>query len=167
MVEPRNRINHQHVQQLGEKMKKFILTTLAAAAFSANAMEVGLNAFETATSNGQHGLGVSVSQKMGGLNVTGALNRNNDGNKSFNRWSATVGKELTKVGPVALEARAGVAYLDNKVGKDGTALAAGLGASMPLAKNVSLVATLDHQFGSNSVAHSKGNILAAGVKVGF
>ena len=147
-------------------MKKFILATITVAALSANAMEVGLNTFETATSGGQHGLGVTLGGKVQGLNLTGGFSHA-AGNRGFDRYTATVGKNFVKEGNVTLGGQVGAAYINNLYSKDGAAVTAGLGASVALSEKVSLGATIDHQFGSNSVAHSKGNILAAGVKVGF
>ena len=148
-------------------MKKFILTTLAAAAFSANAVEVGINGFETARTGGQVGTAVTVGTKVDSFDVVGGVGRVSDGTKGFDRWTATFEKKLMKVGPVKVEGRAGVAYVDNLTGKDGAVATAGLGLEMPVTKHIKAVAFADHQFGRKTVAHTEGNILAAGVTVGF
>ena len=148
-------------------MKKFILTTLAAAAFSANAVEVGINGFETARTAGQSGAAVTVGTKVDSFDVVAGFGRVSDGSKSFDRWTATLEKKLTKVGPVKVEGRAGAAYINNPVTKDGVVPTAGLGLEMPVTKNIKAVAFADHQFGRKTVAHTEGNILAAGVTVGF
>lgn len=148
-------------------MKKFILAAVASAAFSANAMDVGFNGFEAIHKpTKQHGGSVTISENVSGLDVSGGFGRV-EGVNGYDRWTANLGKELVKLGPLGLNGRVGLAYIDNKVGKDGSALTAGLGATVPLTKKFSITASFDHQFGSNTVANSKGNVVTAGFKVGF
>ena len=70
-------------------------------------------------------------------------------------------------GPVGVTGRVGVAYLDNKTGADGYTATVGVGASMPITKQLSAGVSVDHQFGQNRVSQFNGNIVTAGVKVGF
>jgi opacity protein-like surface antigen len=150
-------------------MKKFaIATLLAVAAISASAVEVGVTAVDATTPNpNRYGYGVTVGENFGAYNVTAGVSRFIREGNDQTRVTLVGSREVYKVGPVGLSARAGVAYLNNQTGEDGSALLVGVGAQVPVAKNVAATLSVDRQYGQNRVSSFDGNAITAGVKVGF
>ena len=148
-------------------MKKIALATLAAVSLSASALEVGFNGVESTAQNHRYGAGVTIGQKFGDVGVTAGVSRMYREANDQTRWSLVVDKQVFSVGPVGLTGRVGGAYLDNKTGNDGFAATLGAGAAVSVTKNVSVVAAVDHQMGQKDVKSFNGNIITAGVKVGF
>ena len=104
---------------------------------------------------------------MGDLGITAGVSRFTREANDQTRWSLVADKQLFAAGPVGVAGRAGVAYLDNKTGNDGLAATLGVGVSMPVTKQLSVGVSVDHQYGQNRVSQFNGNIVTAGVKVGF
>jgi hypothetical protein len=148
-------------------MKKIALAALAAVSISASALEVGINGVESTAGNNRYGAGVTVGQQMGDIGVTAGVSRFVREANDQTRWSLVADKKLASAGPVSLAGRAGVAYLDNRTGNDGFAATLGVGASMPIAKNLTAGVSVDRQWGQNRVSSFNGNIVTAGIKVGF
>lgn len=148
-------------------MKKIALAALVAVSLSASALEVGVNGVESTAGTNRYGAGVTVGQKMGDYGITAGVSRLVRESNDQNRWSLVLDKQLLAAGPVALTGRAGVAYLDNTTGNDGLAATLGAGASYPLTKKVSVGVSVDHQWGQQRVNQYNGNIVIAGIKVGF
>jgi predicted porin len=148
-------------------MKKLaIMAALAIAAVSASALEVGVRGSHSASAD-ISAVGVSVGQKFGAFGVEAALDRTTRGAANLNKWSLVGSYDVVKLGPVALAAKAGVATLDPSVGPNGGAWLVGVGASYPLAKNVSLTADYYYQKGQNRVRAADGNYFSGGVKFAF
>ena len=148
-------------------MKKIALAALAAVSISASALEVGINGVESTAGVNRYGSGVTIGQKMGDIGVTAGYSRFYRETNDQTRWSLVADKQVFAVGPVGVAGRVGVAYLDNKTGADGYTATVGVGASMPITKQLSAGVSVDRQFGQHRVNQFNGNIVTAGVKVGF
>lgn len=150
-------------------MKKFaIASILAIAAISASAVEVGVTAVNQATPNpDRYGYGVTVGQGFGAYNVTAGISRFNREANDQTRVTLVGSREVYKAGPVSLTGRVGYAYLNNQTGEDGSALTVGVGASVPVAKNVTAGLSVDRQYGQNRVSQFDGNVVTAAVKYSF
>ena len=150
-------------------MKKFaIASILAVAAISASAVEVGITAVEQTTPNpNRYGYGVTVGENFGAYNVTAGVSRFYREANDQTRVTLVGSRNVYSVGPVSLSARAGVAYLNNQIGEDGSALLVGVGAQAPVAKNVAATLSVDRQYGQDRVNSFNGNVVTAGLKYSF
>lgn len=150
-------------------MKKFaIASLLAIASISASAVEVGVTAVDATTPNpDRYGYGVTVGQNFGVYNVTAGVTRFVREANDQTRVSLVGSREVYKAGPVSLTGRVGVAYLNNQTGSDGSALTVGVGASVPVAKNVTAGLSVDRQYGQSRVDQFNGNAITAAVKYSF
>jgi len=150
-------------------MKKLaIASLLALAAVSASAIEVGVTAVgQTSLNPDRYGYGVTIGENFGEYNLTAGVSRFYRESNDQNRFSLVASKDVFKVGPVSLNGRVGYAWLNNNTGSDGSALTVGAGASVPVAKNVTAGLSVDRQYGQTRVDSFNGNIVTAGIKVGF
>lgn len=148
-------------------MKKFALAALVAVSLSASALEVGVTGTDLSTEGNRYGVGVTVGEQIAGLGITAGVSRFNREANDQTRWSLVADKRLIAVGPVVISGRVGGAWLNNKTGDDGFAGILGVGASMPLTKKMTAGVSLDRQWGQSGVTNSNGNVITAGVKVGF
>ena len=149
-------------------MKKILFATLATLALSASAVEVGVNGLrDYSGTSDRTGYGVTLGDKFGAIGVEAGYNRFTQGTNDQDRYSVVGSYDVTKVGPVTLAVKAGVAYLNNQTGSNGYAVTAGVGASVPVVKN--LAATVDYrrQEGQNRVSAFDGNQVAVGLKYSF
>ena len=149
-------------------MKKLAIATLATLALSASALEVGVNGTRDYSGAADRtGYGVTLGTKFGAFGVEAGYNRFVQGTNDQDRYSLVGSHDVTKVGPVTVALKGGVAYLMNQTGADGYAVTAGLGGSVPIAKN--LAATLDwrNQQGQKNVNAFDGNQVSAGLKYTF
>lgn len=146
-------------------MKKFTLAAiLATSALVANAVEVGVTSVtDHSGSKDTTGTGITIGQKFGTLGITGGF----ENFSAQNRYSLTADYGIAKFGPVTVTTKVGVAYLDNARGADGSALVVGLGASMPVTKQVSLTVDAVRQYGQDRVQGGDGNRVSAGLKYRF
>ena len=141
---------------------------LALASIAASAAEVGVTAVDLTTPNqGRYGYGITIGDKFGDYTLTAGAARFYRETNDQNRFSLVASKDVVTFGPVALSGRLGAAYLANNTGESGTALTVGAGASVPVAKNVTAGLSIDRQYGQSRVNSYDGNIVTAGVKVGF
>lgn len=149
-------------------MKKIALATvLALAATAASALEVGVTATRDYSGNDRNFGGITVGKSFGRLNTTLGAERSNVGNNDQNRFSLVGGYDVAKVGPVTVAPRLGVAYLDNQVGSNGYAATVGIGATLPLTKQVSVGLAFDRQYGQDRVEQFDGNRVTLGAKYRF
>ena len=74
---------------------------------------------------------------------------------------------MFKAGPVAVAATAGVAYLNNQSGADGSAATVGLQATMPITKQISIGAGVVRQYGQDRVQQFDGTRATVAVKYRF
>ena len=148
-------------------MKKLLVAAAAVVALSASALEVGVNGVESSAQNHRYGSGLTVGESFGGVGLTAGYTRLYREADDQTRWSLVADKSLVKVGPVDVTGRVGYAYLDNETSRDGSAVTVGAGASVDLTKKVSLGVSIDRQYGQTRVDQFNGNIVTAGIKVGF
>ena len=149
-------------------MKKILFATLATLAFSASAVEVGVTGTrDYSGTSDRTGYGVTLGQKFGAVGVEAGYDRFTQSTNDQDRYSVVGSYDVTKIGPVTLAVKAGVAYLDNQTVANGYAVTAGVGASVPVVKN--LAATIDYrrQEGQKSVNAFDGNQVAVGLKYSF
>jgi len=148
-------------------LKKILFATLATLAFSASAVEFGVNGTRDYSGTDRTGYGFTLGEKFGAVGVEGGYNRFTQGANDQDRYSLVGSYDITKIGPVTLAVKAGVAYLNNQTGSNGYAVTAGVGASVPVYK--SLAATVDYrrQEGQNRVSAFDGNQVAVGLKYAF
>jgi predicted porin len=174
-----------------------IASLIALLATSASALEIGLTAGSNyAKSNGSDcgfvvgpstctqgtdrtEYGITVGEKFGKVGVTAGFARSNGGS-SFtrptdgaykdqvqDRYSLTAGYDVAKVGPVTITPTLGVAYLNNARDTDGYVMTVGVGASIPVTKQVSLTANYARQYGQDRVNQFDGNRVNVGVAFKF
>jgi outer membrane autotransporter protein len=152
-------------------MKKIVLaTSLALAALTASALELGV----TATRGDQSGDarnygGITLTQPYGKVNVAAGFERSTVGNHgNQNRWSLVGGYDVAKLGSVTVTPKIGYAYLDNQSVKSGNAYTVGVGAAFPVTEQVSFTADYAYQKALESaVEQFNGNRVTLGVKYRF
>jgi hypothetical protein len=149
-------------------LKKILFATLATLALSASAVEVGVNGIrDYSGTSDRTGYGLTLGEKFGAVGVEAGYDRYTQGTNDQNRYSVVGSYDVTKIGPVTLAVKGGVAYLDNQTSANGYAVTVGVGASVPVYKN--LAATVDYrrQEGQNRVSAFDGNQVAVGLKYAF
>ena len=149
-------------------MKKILFATLATLAFSASAVEVGVTGTrDYSGTSDRTGYGITLGQKFGAVGVEAGYDRFTQSTNDQDRYSVVGSYDVTKIGPVTLAVKGGVAYLNNQTSSNGYAVTAGVGASVPVVKN--LAATVDYrrQEGQNRVSAFDGNQVAVGLKYSF
>lgn len=144
-----------------------IAALLVLAAGSASAVEVGVSTSRDYSGADRNGLGVTVGESFGQFGVTAGFERFTRGPVDQDRYSVIGSYTAAKVGMVSVSALGGGAYLDNQRGANGYALVYGVGASLPVAKNVTAGVALTRQVGQDRVQSSDGNKLTASVKYSF
>ena len=149
-------------------MKKILFATLATLALSASAVEVGVTGTrDYSGTTDRTGYGVTLGQKFGAVGVVAGYDRFTQSTNDQDRYSLVASYDVTKIGPVTIAVKGGVAYLNNQTVSNGYAVTAGVGASVPVVKN--LAATVDYrrQEGQNRVNAFDGNQVAVGLKYSF
>ena len=150
-------------------MKKIaIASVLALAAFSASAVEVGVNgSYDFGSSNDRPGAGITIGEKFGKMGVTAGFDRYTKGNEQ-NKWSLVGSYDVATIAKTTIAVKAGAVYLDN-MGRvsDGYAALVGAGASYPLTKTVALTADYRYQAGQSRVNSFDGSTVAFGAKYSF
>ena len=149
-------------------MKKILFVTLATLALSASAVEVGVTGTrDYSGTTDRTGYGVTLGQKFGAVGVVAGYDRFTQSTNDQDRYSLVASYDVTKIGPVTIAVKGGVAYLDNQTVANCYAVTAGVGASVPVVKN--LAATVDYrrQEGQNRVNAFDGNQVAVGLKYSF
>lgn len=149
-------------------MKKILFVALSSLALSASAVEIGVNGTrDYSGTSDRTGYGVTLGQKFGAVGVEAGYDRFTQSSNDQNRYSLVASYDVTKIGPVTIAVKGGVAYLDNQTSSNGYAVTAGVGASVPVVKN--LAATVDYrrQEGQSRVNAFDGNQVAVGLKYSF
>lgn len=151
------------------KMKKILIAAIVTmSALSASALEVGAFAGRTLNSADRNTFGVSVGQKFGDFKVTGSFDRGYSRQNDQNRYSLVGAYDFYKIGPVALNAQLGVAYLDNQASANGYAALIGIGGTVPITDKVSGFVDFRNQRAiQNRVSGNNGNSVVAGLKYSF
>jgi predicted porin len=150
-------------------MKKLaIASVLALAAFSASAVEVGINgSYDFGGANDRPGAGITVGEKFGKVGVTAGFDRYTKGTDQ-NKWSLVGSYDVATVAGATVAVKAGAMYIDN-AGRvaDGYAALVGAGVSYPLTKTVALTADYRYQAGQSRVNTFDGSTLLVGAKYSF
>lgn len=149
-------------------MKKFaIASIIALAATAASALEVGVTTTsDYSGADKRAGYGFTVGKQVGALSVTGGFERFNRGDRQ-DRYSVVAGYDVAKFGPVTVTPKVGVAYLNNTASADGYAMTVGVGATVPVTKQVAFTLDAARQYGQDRVQASDGNTVTAGLKYAF
>jgi hypothetical protein len=150
-------------------MKKIILATaIILSTAAASAVEVGLTATrDYAGTENRNGAGVTIGQKFGKVGLTGGFERFTTGSNDQDRYSVVAGYDVAKFGPVTFTPKIGATYLNNQVTSDGYAMTVGLGASVPVTKQISLGLDVARQYGQDRVSQFDGNLVTVGAKYSF
>lgn len=150
-------------------MKKLAIASLIAlAATAASALEVGVQATRDYSGDpNRNGAGVTLGQSYGKVNVTAGFERATKGDNDQDRYSLVAGYDVAKLGPVTVTPKVGVAYLNNQFGQNGYAMTVGVGASVPVTKQVSLGLDVARQYGQDRVSQYDGNRVTVGLKYKF
>jgi len=149
-------------------LKKILFATLATLAFSVSAVEVGVTGTrDYSGTSDRTGYGITLGQKFGAVGVEAGYDRFTQSTNDQDRYSLVASYDVTKIGPVTIAVKGGVAYLNNQTVSNGYAVTAGVGASVPVVKN--LAATVDYrrQEGQSRVNAFDGNQVAVGLKYSF
>ena len=149
-------------------MKKLaIASVLALAAFSASAVEVGVNgSYDFGGANDRPGAGITVGEKFGKVGVTAGFDRYTKGT-DLDKYTVMGSYDVTKIGFATLSAKAGVAYLDQKNSNDGYAALIGAGVSIPVTTAVAATVDYRYQAGQSRVKSLDGSTISAGLKYSF
>jgi hypothetical protein len=149
-------------------MKKLVITTvLALAATAASAVEVGVTAARVYGDQDRNFGGITIGEHYGKLSATVGFERSTAGNNDIDRLSLVGGYDVAKIGSVVVTPKLGVAYLDRQVGADGYALTVGIGASVPVSKQVRLGVDVARQYGQDRVDTLNGNRVGFSAKYSF
>lgn len=123
--------------------------------------------------------GVTVGQKFGKLGLTAGVATSNGGtpvtkptdgvykDQRQDRFSLVAGYDVAKLGMVTVTPKVGVSYLSNARDPNGYALTLGLGASVPVTKQVAFGVDLARQYGQDRVSQFDGNRFSAGLTYKF
>ena len=177
--------------------KILIASAIAIAATAVSAMEVGVTAgtnfaksngtdcgFVVGPSTWTQGVdrteyGITVGEKFGKLSLTAGFARSNGGSSITqptdgaykdqvqDRYSLVAGYDVVKIATVTITPKLGVAYLNNARDTDGYAMTVGVGASVPLTKQVSLSLDVARQYGQDRVNQFDGTRVTAGASYRF
>jgi opacity protein-like surface antigen len=147
-------------------MKKVILVTALLAAFSAHAVEVGVNASTDSANTDRTGYGVTIGQKFDKVGVTAGFDRYSKGT-DLDKYTVMGSYDVTKIGSATLSAKAGVAYLDQKNANDGYAALVGAGVSIPVTTKIAATVDYRYQAGQSRVKSLDGSTVSAGLKYSF
>ena len=150
-------------------MKKLAIASLIAlAATAASALEMGVTTTrDYSGAENRNGSGVTIGEQFGMVSLTAGYERFTKGANDQDRYSLVAGYGAAKVGPVTLSPKVGVAYLNNQAGADGYAMTVGVGATLPVTKQVSLGVDVARQYGQDRVQAFDGNRVTAGLRYKF
>lgn len=88
-------------------------------------------------------------------------------NDVYTRYGAGAKYNFLKVGPVSFDATGSLVYQDTTRASNGFGATVGLGASMPISKNVSATATVDRFVGFGGLSGQNGMVYGVGVVAKF
>jgi opacity protein-like surface antigen len=149
-------------------MKKIAIASLIAlAATAASAKEFGVTGTRDYAGTDRDGTGITLGQKYGRVGVTAGFERFTAGTNDQDRLSLVAGVDVAKIGAVTITPKVGVAHLNNQRGADGYAMTVGVGASLPITKQVSVTADVARQYGQDRVQSFDGDRVTVGLKFRF
>jgi outer membrane autotransporter protein len=146
---------------------KMTLVAAMLAVGTAQAVEIGVTGTRDYSGTDRNGAGITIGQKVGSLGVAAGFERFTAGTNDQDRYSVVVGYDVTKLGSVTVTPKIGAAYLNNQSTSNGYALTVGVGASVPVTKQVSVGLDYDRQYGQDRVNQFDGNRVTASVKYAF
>jgi opacity protein-like surface antigen len=147
-------------------MKKVILATALLAAFSAHAVEMGVNGSVDTANTDRTGYGVTIGQKFDKVGVTAGFDRYSNGT-DLDKYTVMGSYDVTKIGSATLAVKAGAAYLNQKTGSDGYAALVGAGVSIPVTTKIAATVDYRYQAGQSRVKSLDGSTVSAGLKYSF
>lgn len=144
--------------------KLALIASLMGVFASAQALEVGIND-GTNLSSTQNVWGVTVGETVKGYNLTAGFNRST----TADSYSLVNDIEVAKMGPVSLDAKFGLLFIDSQSGpsSDGYAAVVGVGARLPITKSVTAGLDYSYQAGQDRVVAENGSRITAGLKFSF
>lgn len=155
-------------------MKKSLLI-LALMSFIglAQAVELGVVAGGVSGANAGGLAGVTVGEKFGEIGITAGFARGWQENSTADRWSLVAGYDIAKLAGVTITPKVGYVYLDNSntsstaqsFTPSTSAYLVGLGASLPITKEMAV--TADYAYQASANVNNIGNVLTAGLKYSF
>lgn len=150
-------------------MKKIAIASLIAlAATAASAVELGVTTTrDYSGAENRNGTGITLGNKYGRVGVEAGFERFTKGTNDQDRFSLVAGYDVAKFGAVTVTPKVGVAYLNNQASADGYAMTVGVGASVPVTKQISLAADVARQYGQDRVNQFDGNRVTVGLKYRF
>ena len=150
-------------------MKKLaIASVLALAAFSASAVEVGVNgSYDFGSPTERPGAGITIGQKFGKMGVTAGFDRYTK-TTDQDKYSLVGSYDVATIAKTTVAVKAGAVYLANTGNvADGYAAVVGAGVSYPITKTVALTADYRYQAGQSRVNQFDGSTVAFGAKYSF
>jgi opacity protein-like surface antigen len=123
--------------------------------------------------------GITIGEKFGKVGITAGFARSNGGtpvtiptdgpykDQVQDRYSLVAGYDVAKIATITFTPKLGVAYLNNARDVDGYAMTVGIGASVPITKQISLAADVARQYGQDRVNQFNGNRVTVGVNYKF
>jgi len=156
-------------------MKKIVIASLfALVASMASAVEVGIIGGEVFNANkhASNAAGLTIGENFGkfGLAVEADHNFSKKVSTNADRYSLIGSYNLAKIGHANIAVKAGVDYLSQRSGSTlpaGYGLLAGVGATVPVTKTVSLTADYRYDAGQSRVKAENGNQFLVGLKYAF
>ena len=150
-------------------MKNILIASiLALAAFSASAVELGVNgSYDFGAPTERAGAGITIGEKFGKFGVTAGLDRYTK-TTDQDKYSLVGSYDVATIATTTVAVKAGAVYLSNTSGvSDGYAALVGAGVSYPLTKTVALTADYRYQAGQSRVNQFDGSTVAFGAKYSF
>ena len=147
--------------------KSLLIVALMSMIGVASAIEVGVQGGYVYGGPDRGMYGVTVGEKVGPVGVELSYARSTATANDQNRYGFTGSYDVAKVAGTTIAVKGGLAFLDNQNSANGYVATAGVGASYPITKTVSLTADYRYQAGQKRVEQFNGNTILAGVKVGF
>jgi predicted porin len=150
-------------------MKNILIASiLALSAFSASAVELGVNgSYDFGAPTERAGAGITIGEKFGKFGVTAGFDRYTK-TTDQDKYSLVGSYDVATIATTTVAVKAGAAYLSNTSGvSDGYAALVGAGVSYPLTKTVALTADYRYQAGQSRVNQFDGSTVAFGAKYSF
>lgn len=154
-------------------MKKVLLALALSMGLigTASAIEVGVNGGVMTGGNDGGVAGVTVGEKFGKIGIDAGFARGWGQLTTQDRWTLVAGYDVAKVAGVTVTPKVGYAYLDNSNTSianstpSASAALVGVGASLPITKQISATADYAYQFSGSS--NNNANVITAGLKYRF
>ena len=150
-------------------MKNILIASiLALTAFSASAVEIGVNgSYDFGSPTERPGAGITIGEKFGKFGVTAGFDRYTK-TTDQDKYSLVGSYDVATIAETTVAVKAGAAYLSNTSGiSDGYAVLVGVGVNHPITKAVSLTADYRYQAGQSRVNQFDGSTVALGAKYSF